>query len=70
MTKQLRSFSVQSKWTHTSGACGWKHFRIVTIRKGEDGKEFEMMAVCDKSVRFWVSMEDLKLEHEWKMGWL
>jgi tryptophan-rich hypothetical protein len=64
-------FLINSNWTSTSNLAGWKHYRIAARRRADNGKlELEMMAVCDRNVRLWVSRASLRDPACWKPGWL
>lgn len=62
-------FELNSNWTSRKKRQDWNHFRISSRRKGTVGIELEMMAVCDRSVRFWVSLAELKDAELWQPGW-
>jgi tryptophan-rich hypothetical protein len=46
------------------------HYRICGRRNTADGLEVEMMAVCDRSVRFWLPRAALMDPEAWKTGWI
>ena len=63
-------FLINGNWTSLTLVGGWKHFRISSRRRDSQGKlELEMMAVCDRSVRVWVSRASLRDPELWKPGW-
>lgn len=65
-----KQLEINARWTAEPPQKGWRHFRIGTIRKRESGgHEFEMISVCDRSVRFWVTRDILKQEL-WVAGWI
>lgn len=63
-------FHIDAKWTHTGGVRGWKHYRIVTLRGEGTERELELMAICDRSVRFWVNELEFRNDPQWNPGWL
>lgn len=64
-------FMVNGNWTSVEALAGWRHFRISARRRDSGGKlELEMMAVCDRAVRIWVSRAALRDPALWKPGWL
>jgi tryptophan-rich hypothetical protein len=63
-------FLINANWTSLHQLEGWKHYRIASRRKSAAGKwELEMMAVCDRQVRVWVSRASLRNPELWKPGW-
>ncbi len=63
-------FLINGNWTSLTLLEGWRHYRISSRRRSDSGKlELEMMAVCDRAVRFWVSRESLRNPELWKPGW-
>lgn len=60
---------MNAKWSHKSGYLGWTQFRIVSKRRVAEGVEIELMAVCEKVVRFWIPQATLKIDSEWYPGW-
>ena len=62
-------FELNSNWTSLARREDWSHYRVSGRRKGEQGLELEMMAVCDRQIRFWVSMDELKDGELWVPGW-
>ena len=64
-------FDLDSKWTAHSPQRGWRHFRVVSRRYNENSQlMLELMAVCDRQVRFWVIADELKDKDKWTSGWL
>ena len=70
-----QAFETNAKWTTSKKVLGWTLFRIVSHRnkketkgKGE-GKEVELMAVCDKQKRTWLPVSELKEDANWQPGW-
>jgi tryptophan-rich hypothetical protein len=48
---------------------GWRHFRV-SARRYEAGElQLEMMAVCDREVRFWIPQLELHQGELWQPGW-
>lgn len=64
--KQLQ---INASWTSVTPRHDWRHFRISGKRLCESGAEFEMMAVCDREVRFWVPQDELRDPTLWQPGW-
>lgn len=64
-----QNLAIDAKWTSSEECRGWRHFRITGRRHGETGLELELMAVCDREVRFWLKPEDLKVRENWMPGW-
>jgi len=66
-----KQFLTNAKWTSLVNRKDWRHYRICGIRLKEDkSKEYEMMAVCDRKVRFWVTPQELGSVNDWTTGWL
>lgn len=64
-------FQINANWTAVESIHGWKHYRIAARRLNDEGTwELEMMAVCDRDVRFWVSRSTLRQAEMWAPGWL
>ena len=64
-------FELDSKWTAHPPRAGWRHFRIVARRyPSKDLLEVEVMAVCDRKVRFWIPSQQLLDKDKWSTGWL
>lgn len=59
-------FEANAKWTSAEPLMGWRHFRIV----GVNGDDVEVMAVCDRDKRAWVSKAELKKSSNWQPGWI
>ncbi|MEB3232621.1 MAG: TIGR02450 family Trp-rich protein [Leptolyngbyaceae bacterium] len=67
--KQRFPHLVGSKWTAVGKMWGWRHFQVVN-RKNQDQWVFaEMMASCDRQVRFWINAQLLKDRSLWQPGW-
>lgn len=64
-----KNLAIDAKWTSSTEVRGWRHFRISGRRHGEAGLELELMAVCDREVRFWLKPEKLKDRENWLPGW-
>lgn len=62
-------FDINSNWTSLTRRQDWTHYRISGRRKGNSGLELEMMAVCDREIRFWISLDELKNAKLWQPGW-
>lgn len=63
-------FQINANWTAVETLQGWKHYRIAGRRQDDAGElELEMMAVCDRELRFWVKGSDLRDEAVWVPGW-
>ena len=65
-----KQFELNAKWTALNEIQGWQHFRVCTRRNGNDGIEVELMALCDRSVRFWLPRLELIDPVKWAVGWL
>ncbi|NRA65870.1 MAG: TIGR02450 family Trp-rich protein [Pseudobacteriovorax sp.] len=65
-----RNLAINSQWTAVQPVRGWKHYRITGRRHLNRILEIELMAVCDKSIRFWVVSAALKDPEAWRQGWL
>ena len=48
---------------------GWRHFRIVDRRWRDKELEVELMAVCDRSARFWIAARALLDPAQYSSGW-
>ena len=67
--KQKFPHLLGSKWTAKQETFGWRHFQVVN-RKNEGSWVFaEMVASCDRSVRFWINAQQLKNDWLWEAGW-
>ncbi|MBP0019786.1 MAG: TIGR02450 family Trp-rich protein [Cyanobacteria bacterium SBLK] len=67
--KQKFPHLLGSKWTAKQKTFGWRHFQVVN-RKNEGEWVFaEMVASCDRTVRFWVNARQLKNDCLWEAGW-
>lgn len=63
-------FEINSNWTSKTNVEGWNHYRISGRRRADDDTlELEMMAVCERDIRFWVPRSALRNEDEWAPGW-
>lgn len=65
-----KSLAINSNWTSREKSRKWKHYRIAGKRQTGNSSEYEMMAVCDKKDRFWVSEVELSDQSQWQTGWL
>ena len=65
-----KSFTINSNWTSRLKSTKWKHYRIAGKRQAGDSAEYEMMAVCDRKDRFWISEVELGDQSQWQTGWL
>jgi tryptophan-rich hypothetical protein len=65
-----KALSINSNWTSKSSTRKWKHYRLAG-KKIVDGQDhYEMMAVCDRKDRFWLTVEELRDTSRWQTGWL
>lgn len=64
-----KQFKINATWTSVSLRNGWRHYRISGQRHAHTGREYEMMAVCDRSVRFWIDEIELRDHQRWRPGW-
>jgi tryptophan-rich hypothetical protein len=75
MQSKFRHFSkklflINANWTAVEAIQGWKHYRICARRRDDREKlELEMMAVCDREIRFWVERSVLRDPKLWSPGW-
>ena len=65
-----KKFNINTNWTSVSTLHKRKHYRIAGKRDESHYEQIEMMAVLDKSERFWISKEELSDPSHWKEGWL
>ena len=64
-----KEYDIGSKWTHTLKTRAFKHYRIAGRRYSPEGElELEIMAVLDRSHRFWIKKR-IFVEADWKQGW-
>jgi len=62
-------YLVGSKWTAQQKTWGWRHFEVVN-RKNQGKWVFaELVASCDKNVRFWINAQQLKDTDLWQPSW-
>ncbi|MEB3826304.1 TIGR02450 family Trp-rich protein [Phormidium sp. CCY1219] len=67
--KQKFPYLVGSKWTALQETWGWRHFQVVN-RKNQGKWVFaEVVAACDRQVRFWLNAKQLKDKSLWQAGW-
>lgn len=66
----LKQFELNAKWTSAQELHGWRHFRVCSRRQGADGLEVEIMAVADRSVRFWLPRRAMLDPDKWWPGWV
>ena len=67
--KQKYPYLLGSKWTAQQKTWGWRHFQVVN-RKNQGKWVFaEMVASCDRSVRFWINAKQLSDSSLWQAGW-
>ncbi|MCX6104815.1 MAG: TIGR02450 family Trp-rich protein [Proteobacteria bacterium] len=68
-----KSFEINAAWTAETPVQGWRHYRISgnkPAKKAENlPQRLEMMAVCDRAVRFWLSRDELINDLNWIPGW-
>ena len=65
-----KSFEINANWTHIKGIHGWRHYRISSLRKDNTSGEIEVMSICERGVRFWLSKNELNFGGEWSPGWI
>ncbi len=64
-------FEINANWTSIQKREDWFHYRISGRRRLEDGRlELELMAVCDREIRFWVPRAELRDQNLWTPGWV
>lgn len=69
MRKNDPRFAVNANWTSVQEQFGWRHFRIVERRWRGKMLEVELMAVCDRNVRFWIEANTLLDQELYQAGW-
>ncbi|WP_132323488.1 TIGR02450 family Trp-rich protein [Pseudobacteriovorax antillogorgiicola] len=68
MSRKL--LDINASWTAREPVQGWVHFRISGRRRPSKSLlEVELMAVCDRSVRFWLAADCLTDRENWLPGW-
>ncbi|MEM9541816.1 MAG: TIGR02450 family Trp-rich protein [Cyanobacteria bacterium P01_E01_bin.42] len=67
--KQKFPHLLGSKWTATQKTFGWRHFQVVNRKNEGDWVFAEMVASCDRTVRFWINAQQLKNDSLWEAGW-
>jgi tryptophan-rich hypothetical protein len=68
-----KAFVINAPWTALVPVKGWRHYRIcATIPASRSETKLpmiEMIAVCDRSVRFWIDKKELVADLNWVTGW-
>jgi len=68
-----KAFVINAPWTALQPVQGWCHYRIAATKSRKSSETgapmVEMMAVCDRSVRFWLSKSALIDDLNWVTGW-
>lgn len=68
-----KAFDINAPWTALSPVQGWRHYRISGSKPAASSDTglavVEMMAVCDRAVRFWMSRSELINDLNWVTGW-
>ncbi len=67
--KQKFPHLLNSKWTSQKKIDGWRHFRVITRKNQGKWVYAEMVAACDREVRFWINAQLLKDRSQWEAGW-
>ena len=67
--KQKFPYLVGSKWTAMQKTWGWRHFQVVNRQNQGEWVFAEMVASCDRNVRFWLNAKQLKESSLWQPGW-
>lgn len=67
--KQKYPHLLGSKWTAKQKTFGWRHFQVFNRKNEGDWVFAEMVASCDRTVRFWINARQLKNESLWEAGW-
>lgn len=62
-------FEINASWTTIEDKYGWRHFRIVDRRWSDKKLEVELMAVCDREVRFWIEAKEMGDPALYITGW-
>ena len=58
---------INSKWTSVDKVEGWRHFEVVDVIKKD--KTLKLMSVCNQSVNFIVSFQEINNSSKWLPGW-
>ncbi len=68
---QKKNLTMLSKWTSVEELHGWRHFHICGRRYSEENGELliELMATCDRTVRFFVRAVDMTDSGKFVAGW-
>ncbi|GBF96823.1 hypothetical protein Rsub_09679 [Raphidocelis subcapitata] len=62
---------LDSKWTAMETTLGWRHFRVLQVRKASPRATFLLLqASCDASAQIWVNAQNLRDRQRWAAGWL
>ena len=69
MKKHKNSLKVNSNWTAVKAVKGWKHYRISARKYTDKELYLELMAVCDRDIRFDVKAVDFSTDDNWVSGW-
>ncbi|HAG83166.1 MAG TPA: TIGR02450 family Trp-rich protein [Cyanobacteria bacterium UBA12227] len=67
--KQKFPYLIGSKWTAIQKTWGWQHFQVVNRQNQGQWVFAEMVASCDRNVRFWLNANQLKDRSLWQPGW-
>jgi tryptophan-rich hypothetical protein len=65
-----KAFEINTPWTALEPVKGWRHYRISGRRHTDEGLEIEMMAVCERDIRFWLTRKSLIQDLNWHTGWV
>lgn len=71
-----KAFEINARWTADHPVSGWRHYRISSRRQTQQTPtsktevEVEMMAVCDRQIRFWLTRRAVIADENWQTGWL
>ena len=68
-----KAFAINAPWTAVTPVQGWRHYRVATTKPAKTSETglamVELMAVCDRSVRFWITRQALAADPNWITGW-
>lgn len=67
--KQKFPHLLGSKWTAKQETLGWRHFQVANRKNQGEWVFAEMVASCDRQVRFWINAKQLKNRDLWEAGW-
>lgn len=60
---------IGSAFTSVAVRDGWRHFHVLSWRRGTNGVEVELAASCDSARRAWVALSELRDRTKFSPGW-